>query len=354
VFPGVPFGAIAPVAGEVVFTTGMVGYIEALTDPSYRGQILTFTYPTLGNYGVPPGPGAHGDGAADGGSPPPRPWESSRGQVSGVICAAYSHDYSHYSATRSLGEWLLEQGIPGLTGIDTRALTKRIRVHGSMLGRLEIDGCPEPRPVDPNARNLMAEVSSDRIRRYGRGKLPLIVVDCGMKNNQIRMLVERGAEVRVVPWNHDFASGGIDYAGVILSNGPGDPRFAAPTEKGVRWLMRRGVPILGICLGHQVLSRTAGARTYKMRFGHRAHNQPCVEKRGGRCFQTSQNHGFAVDGKSLPSPWEEWFLNANDGTNEGIRHGRKPWRSVQFHPEAAPGPGGTEWIIDEFLAEIGG
>jgi carbamoyl-phosphate synthase small subunit len=221
-----------------------------------------------------------------------------------------------------------------------------------MLGRLEIDGLAPPARCDPNERNLVAEVSAGRVRRYGRGGVPIVLVDCGLKNNQIRMLVERGCEVRVVPWDHDFGRGDIDFAGVILSNGPGDPRFAAPTVEGVRRLMERGVPILGICLGHQILSRAAGARTYKMKFGHRAHNQPCIESGSGRCYQTSQNHGYAVDGRSLPSPWEEWFVNANDGTNEGIRHGRRPWRSVQFHPEAAPGPGGTEWILDQFLEEV--
>ena len=356
VFPGQSFGADRPVAGEVVFTTGMVGYPEALTDPSYRGQILVFTYPSLGNYGVP---GSAVAGTADTrdavgpGDLPGRPLESSRIQVAGLVCASYSEEFSHYRAELSLGDWLAGQEVPALTGVDTRALTKRIRVRGALLGRIELLGRPSPAFDDPNARNLVGEVSSKGVRRYGRGGVPLAAIDCGMKYNQVRMLVERGAKVRVVPWDYDLFSVKRDYAGVVISNGPGDPRLVKRTIETARRLMQARVPILGICLGHQILALAAGASTYKMKFGHRSHNQPCVERPRGRCYQTSQNHGYAVDGRSLPENWQEWFTNANDGTNEGIRHRRQPWRSVQFHPEAAPGPSGTEWILDEFLAEIG-
>ncbi len=360
-FPGTSFGAALPVAGEVVFTTGMVGYPEALTDPSYRGQVLTFTYPALGNYGVPAGPrpapaaarsGPSAGGRVERAEPAERPFESGRIQAAGVVCASYSEDFSHHSAGRSLGAWMASEGIPGLTGVDTRALTKRIRMRGALLGRLEFEGQPPPAFVDPNTRNLVAEVSTTRVERYGRGGVPIVMFDCGRKNNQIRMLVDMGAEVRVVPWDHDLRGAKRDYAGVLLSNGPGDPRLAARTIETVRALLRRRVPILGICLGHQILALAAGATTYKMKFGHRSHNQPCVDANSGRCYQTSQNHGFAVDGDSLPAGWKSWFVNANDGTNEGLRHARGPWRSVQFHPEAAPGPTGTEWILEEFLAEI--
>ena len=352
VFPGVIFGAPRPAAGEVVFTTGMVGYPEALTDPSYRGQVLTFTYPSLGNYGVAAG----GDGAADAGEGvaaggdgalPPRPMESDRVQAAGVVCASYSEDFSHHTAVRSLGAWLEHHGVPGLTGVDTRALTKRIRVRGALLGRIEIEGRAVPEFVDPNVRNLVAEVSARSVRRYGDpGGTPVVLIDCGRKNNQVRMLVRLGAEVRVVPWDHRLETRRRDYAGVVISNGPGDPLQAAATVATVRSLMKAGVPILGICLGHQLLALAAGARTYKMKFGHRAHNQPCVDAATGRCYQTSQNHGYAVDGDSLRTGWSAWFTNANDGTNEGLRHVSGRWRSVQFHPEAAPGPGGTEWILD--------
>jgi carbamoyl-phosphate synthase small subunit len=272
--------------------------------------------------------------------------------VAGVVCASYSEDFSHHSASSSLGEWLLAQDVPALTGIDTRALTKRIRLHGALLGRIEIDGEEVPGFLDPNTRNLVDEVSTRQVELFGRGGTPVTLIDCGRKWNQVRMLVDLGAEVRVVPWNHRLENRGRDCAGVIISNGPGDPRLAGATVRTARALMRTGVPILGICLGHQILALAAGARTYKMKFGHRAHNQPCVDSGTGRCYQTSQNHGYAVDGRTLPSGWREWFANANDGTNEGIRHARGPWRSVQFHPEAAPGPTGTEWILEKFLEEI--
>jgi carbamoyl-phosphate synthase small subunit len=355
VFPGISFGAPLAAAGEVVFTTGMVGYPEALTDPSYRGQILAFTYPSLGNYGLPalrPSETAADSAGAAGAVLPPRPWESPRVQAAGVICSTYSEDYSHHTAGSSLGAWLAEQGTPALTGIDTRALTKRIRVHGALLGRIEIEGRPAPEFVDPNVRNLVDEVSTREVRRYGRGGTPVVLIDCGRKNNQVRMLLALGAEVRVVPWNHDFSDMAMDYTGVVISNGPGDPRLAVAAVETARLLMRRKVPVLGICLGHQILALAAGASTYKMKFGHRAHNQPCIENRSGRCYQTSQNHGFAVDGRSLPEGWQEWFVNANDGTNEGMRHRSGCWSSVQFHPEAAPGPTGAEWILEEFLATL--
>ena len=352
VFPGRVFGSHRAAAGEVVFTTGMVGYPEALTDPSYRGQILVFTYPLQGNYGVPSMTEDSLHGQKDEAALPGRPFESKRIHLSGVVTASYSIDFSHRTAATSLGEWLAAQGIPALTGIDTRALTKKIRTQGALLGRIEVEGRPVPEFDDPNQRNLVAEVSTPRLERHGRKGVPVTLIDCGRKNNQIRMLVRLGADVTVVPWDHDLRQLAGDCAGVVISNGPGDPRLATRTIATVRSLLRRRVPILGICLGHQLLALAAGARTYKLKFGHRAHNQPCIETGSRRCYQTSQNHGYAVDGQALPRGWETWFVNANDGTNEGIRHRTAPWRSVQFHPEAAPGPTGTEWVLEEFLEEI--
>ncbi len=354
IFPGISFGAEESAAGETVFTTGMVGYPEALTDPSYRGQILTFTYPSIGNYGVPSWSAqrTRPSRSESAGEPIPRPRESERIQAAGLICSSYSENFSHHTADMSLGYWLREQKIPALTGVDTRALTKRIRIHGALLGRIEIDGKVAPRFLDPNRRNLVAEVSTRQVLRYGRRGLPLTMIDCGRKNNQVRMLLERGARVTVIPWDSDVGQVARDCAGVILSNGPGDPRMATTTVETVRALIRRRVPILGICLGHQILALAAGASTSKMEFGHRSHNQPCVETGSGRCYQTSQNHGFSVDARSLQRGWAEWFVNANDGSNEGIRHRSGLWQSVQFHPEAAPGPGGTAWILDQFLEAI--
>ena len=341
-FEGFSFGADLSSCGEVVFNTGMVGYPEALTDPSYHGQILVFTYPSLGNYGVP---GPNGKGVEN-------PWfESSRVQPEGVICACYSEEYSHHEAVQSLGGWLTDSAIPALTGIDTRALTQRLRQHGTLLGRIEVDGTRPMRWTDPNRRNLVREVSRSEPQTFGNGRLEIGLLDCGAKNNLIRTLLRHDVRVTVLPWDAN-PSMGKEMAGVMLSNGPGNPRMVRRSVTFVRGLLRQGTPILGVCLGHQLLALAAGARTFKMKYGHRSQNQPCLEPASGRCYITSQNHGYAVEIGRLPDDWQEWFRNANDGTNEGIRHRRRPWRAVQFHPEAAPGPGGTEWIIEEFLGEI--
>lgn len=341
-FAGRSFGAGEGTGGEVVFNTGMVGYPEALTDPSYRGQILVFTFPSLGNYGVPMDGGGDGLGMM---------FESDRIQVSGVICARYSEEFSHHQAVRSLENWLASSGIPALTGIDTRALTQHLRNHGTLLGRIEF-GRSEPSAwVDPNRRNLVREVSCREPRVFGRGRIEIGLIDCGAKYQLIRDLLRHDCRVTVLPWNTPFPRV-RGMAGVVLSNGPGNPRMARPSIEAVKKMMGAKIPILGICLGHQLLALAAGARTFKLKFGHRSHNQPCLDLRTGRCYATSQNHGFAVDPDRLPGDWEEWFRNANDGTNEGIRHRRLPFRSVQFHPEAHPGPGGTEWILEEFFAAI--
>ncbi len=338
---GRSFGAPVSAAGEVVFTTGMVGYPEALTDPSYAGQILVLTFPSIGNYGVPsdqPGPTGL-----------PETMESDRIQVAGLIVADYAPVYSHWEAVRSLSEWLQSHGVPALHDVDTRALTRRLRAHGTMLGQLVVEG--EPGWVDPNKENLVARVARFEGRSFGDGGDPhIVVVDCGVKNNILRCLLRRGAKVTVVPWDAPLEE--IDCDGVLLSNGPGDPTKCETTIRHTQALMARGVPIFGICLGCQILALAAGAKTYKLRFGHLGQNQPANERDSKRCDITSQNHGYAVDARSLPPDWQVWFLNANDGSVEGIRHRSLPFSAVQFHPEAACGPVDTAHLFDGFLETV--
>jgi carbamoyl-phosphate synthase small subunit len=336
-FAGTAFGWKGSVAGEVVFNTGMVGYPECLTDPSYSGQILTLTYPLVGNYGVPSGAPARFNPS----------FESERIHVSGLILAEGCAEASHWNSSSSLEGWLAAQKVPALVGVDTRALTQRLRAHGSMLGKL-VHGEEEIDFRDPNSENLVARVSVQRPLHLGApGKRRVVVVDCGCKNNIIRLLLRHGLAVTVVPWDWPLAQ--EECAGFVLSNGPGDPRACQETIEQVRLLLRRDVPVLGICLGNQILALAAGARTYKLKFGHRGQNQPCVLAGTRRCFITSQNHGYAVDERTLPPDWLPWFFNANDGTNEGIRHRSRPLLGVQFHPEAWPGPSDTEFVFDDFV-----
>jgi carbamoyl-phosphate synthase small subunit len=336
-YVGEVFGDPRSVAGEVVFNTGMVGYPEALTDPSYKGQILTLTYPLIGNYGVPPM--AQGDD-------PLGMLESDRVQITGLIVSEVSWHYSHWNAAMSLAEWLSEHGVPALTGIDTRALTKRLRDKGSMLGKIVV-GEKDVAFYDPNATNLVAQVSVPEPVVYAAGPTRVVVIDCGCKLSIIRSLLARGITVIRVPWDYDFLQ--EDFDGVFISNGPGDPQMCVSTIMHVKQAMTRGVPIFGICLGHQILALAAGATTYKLKFGHRSQNQPCLEVGTRRCYITSQNHGYAVDGETIPPQWEPWFVNVNDNTNEGLRHLRQPFMSVQFHPEAAPGPVDTQHLFDTFI-----
>jgi carbamoyl-phosphate synthase small subunit len=341
VFGGRSFGHPHATAGEVVFNTGMVGYPESLTDPSYHGQILVFTYPLIGNYGVPDG--RITDGIHD-------HFESDAVQVRGMVVSEYSVHASHWSAVRSLGGWLKEHEKPGIFGIDTRMLTRHLREHGSMLGRIVFPG-DTPDFHDPNRENLVSGVSITEPVTYGKGSRRVVLVDCGCKNNILRSLLSRDATVIRVPWDYDFL--GEDYHGVVLSNGPGDPVQGGATVANIRRAIEKKVPIFGICLGNQLLGLAAGGRTYKLKFGHRGQNQPCLEVGTKRCYITSQNHGYAVDVRTLPTGWEPWFINGNDGTNEGIRHRSLPFMSVQFHPEASPGPEDTGFLFDEFLARLG-
>jgi carbamoyl-phosphate synthase small subunit len=337
VYEGYAFGSRSTVAGEVVFNTGMIGYPESLTDPSYRGQILALTYPLIGNYGIPE------DSREDDISVH---FESDRIHVQGVVVEGYIDEYSHWSASKSLSAWLKEERIPGLGGIDTRSLTKKLRENGTMKGKI-LFGKDEINFVDPNARNLVSEVSVREPILYEKGKKRIILVDCGVKNNIIRAFLRRNISVLRVPWDYDFNAEKAD--GIIISNGPGDPKKCSETIENVRAAFARGRPMLGICLGSQILALAADADTYKLKYGHRSQNQPCTESGTKRCYITSQNHGYAVDANTLRQDWREWFFNNNDRTNEGIIHISKPFFGTQFHPEASPGPDDTELIFDMFI-----
>jgi carbamoyl-phosphate synthase small subunit len=337
ILEGTSFGAPKSVAGEVVFNTGMVGYPETLTDPSYRGQILVLTYPLIGNYGVP---NNHKTIELE------HEFESDRIQISGLIVSEVSENYSHWNSAMSLPQWLKEQGIPALSGIDTRALTKRLRQKGTMLGKIEM---PKDNLAfcDPNKKNLVSEVSVTKPVIYEGGEKRVVLIDCGCKLSIIRSLLARDITITRVPYNYDFNY--EDFDGLVISNGPGDPKMCEETIEHVKKCMDRKVPILGICLGNQILALAAGANTYKLKFGHRSQNQPSIEVGTKRCYITSQNHGYAVDEKTIPKDWKPWFVNANDETNEGIRHEFKPFISTQFHPEAAPGPVDTDFIFGKFI-----
>jgi carbamoyl-phosphate synthase small subunit len=329
VFKGRVHGYPRSVSGEVVFNTGMVGYTEALTDPSYSGQILVLTYPLVGNYGVPPD------------------FESESIHAAALIVSDLAEQYSHARAQKSLPDWLYEEGIPCLSGVDTRALTKRLRTQGCMRGRLLMGSHEIP---FQDEKQLVACVSSHGRVVYEGGRKTVVLVDCGAKASILEELRARDATVIQVPWDYDFLQ--EDFDAVLVSNGPGDPAVNVPTIRHLERALRANRPVMGICLGHQLLGLAAGASTYKLKFGHRGHNQPCVESGTGRCVITSQNHGYAVDPASLPEGWEPWFTNANDGSNEGLRHRSKPFLSVQFHPEAAPGPVDSRALFDQFLEMI--
>ena len=366
-FCGWSFGYNADTAGEVVFNTAMTGYPESLTDPSYAGQILVTTFPLIGNYGVP-STGIGSDGL-------PMFMESERIHVKALVVADYSQDYSHWNAIESLASWLKREKIPAITGIDTRRLTKVIREHGVMMGRIETSPCPSEggeglraddsgRPSSPLGRsgevhygsvNWVEQVSCKEVMTYrpdcAEAK-KVVLVDCGVKANIIRCLIKRGIEVVRVPWDYDFNQ--LEFDGLFLANGPGDPEQCSKTVEHIRtFLQSKDVrPCMGICLGNQLLARAAGAKTYKLKYGHRSHNQPVQRVGTTQCFITSQNHGYAVDSSTLPADWEPLFVNMNDGSNEGIRHKTNPWFSAQFHPEACSGPVDTEFLFDEFASML--
>ncbi|KAA8495609.1 CAD protein [Porphyridium purpureum] len=368
---GYSFGAAKSVSGEAVFQTGMVGYPESLTDPSYKGQLLTLTFPLIGNYGAPKMEESDEFGV-------PRFVESDRIHAAALIVAEYSGDeqFSHWNAAGSLGAWMRSFDVPGIAGIDTRLLTKTIRESGTMLAKIVVDDDPSvPDEAslpfdDPNTRNLVREVSIAQKRVFNpQGAPHIVVVDVGLKNNQLRCLLKRGCKVTMVPFDYDFTSPAAheedgEFDGIFVSNGPGDPMMADVTIAHLRKAIAFDAksegsgavpkPVFGICLGHQLLALAAGFSTHKLKYGNRGHNQPCIEHSSGRCYITSQNHGYVVDvaAGAVPDGWGPTFTNANDQTNEGISCARAPFFSVQFHPEANAGPNDTEHLFDCFLNAV--
>ena len=344
-FHGKSFGYDAPVAGEVVFNTAMMGYPESLTDPSYAGQLMTLTYPLVGNYGVPPFSIEENKLATF--------MESDKIYASSIIVADYSEQYSHWNAVESLADWLKREHVPGITGIDTRQLTKVLREHGVMMGKIIFDDEPDNIPsAEYEGVNWVDRVSCKEIIRYneGAGK-KVVLVDCGVKNNIIRCLINRGVEVIRVPWNYDYTA--MDFDGLFLGNGPGDPDMCEDAVNIIRKQMSQSrKPICGICMGNQLLAKAGGATIYKLKYGHRSHNQPVREVGTNRCYVTSQNHGYAVDARTLGNDWRELFVNMNDGSNEGVCHKENPWFTSQFHPEACSGPIDTEFMFDRFINSL--
>ena len=322
--------------GEVVFSTGMTGYVESLTDPSYAGQILVFTYPLIGNYGVPL---MHS-------------WESEKIHARGVIVGEPSSHFHHYDATHSLADWLFQQRVPLLAGVDTRALTKLLRTRGTTLGAISSKKTLPRTFLDPNSTSLISQVSLNEPRKFGKGKKRIIAIDCGMKENIMRSLLTFSWEVKRVPFNYDYTQ--EEWDGIFISNGPGDPALCTETVAILKKALERKKPVFGICLGAQLTALAIGAKTYKLSYGHRGHNQPCLHLADQRCYLTSQNHGYAIDEKTLPRDWRVSFRNLNDETVEGIEHLSLPFFAVQFHPEASPGPVDTHWLFEKFHRHVNG
>ena len=337
---GESFGAPSSAEGEVVFATGMVGYPESFTDPSFAGQILVLTYPLVGNYGVPP---KMKKGGVE------QNFESEKLQIAGLIVSEYSEKYSHHAAKESLAAWLKREKIPAITGVDTRSLTQKLREEGTILGVLGDKKKVGKNFYDPNKEHLVAQVSPKKPRFFRGGKKTVAILDCGMKLNILRNFLKRGVSVWHLPHDADLSQ--YEFDGLFISNGPGDPTFASEAVDSIRGELKKSRPIFGICLGNQLLALAAGMKTEKLPYGHRSQNQPVRELRTKKCFVTSQNHGFTVS-RNMKNGFEIAFENINDKSVEGIRHKTKPFFSVQFHPEATPGPTDAEYLFDEFIAKL--
>lgn len=322
--------------GEVVFNTGMTGYEEALTDPSYSGQILTFTYPILGNYGV---------------SDNKDHFESDKIHVQGIICQNIFTSPKHHDQVSTFLEWLQINNIPIISGIDTRYLTKIIRKYGVINGAFVFgDNVIPDKFPDAMLTDWVKLVSPKETKTYGNGKYKVILINCGSKQNILNNLLKFDVTVKVVPYNYDYLN--EEYDGIFLSNGPGDPKMCIRTITLLKAALQQAKPVYGICLGSQLMGLAIGANTYKLKFGHRGQNQPCIDLDSGKCYLTSQNHGYAVEEASLPADWMVNYRHLNDNTVAGIRHKTKPLVAVQFHPEAAPGPHDSHFFFKQFIAAL--
>lgn len=357
VFEGMGFGYSTTAFGELVFNTGMTGYTEALTDPSYNGQVLILTYPLIGNYGVPDPLMMDSDGIR-------KNFESDIIQARGLVVHELSLTASHWNLSLTLDEWLYNEKVPGISGIDTRELTIKLRTEGVMMAALVVSD--NPIDVSEIKRKLesakkydneefMNVVSTKEPQTFGSDSQSIVVIDTGVKNAILRNIRNLGYKVIKVPWNYSVEKI-LSYnpKGIVISNGPGDPLKCTQTMNTAKEMIEKNIPTLGICLGAQILGLAGGANTYKLKYGHRGQNKSCINLDTNQVYVTSQNHGYCIDPESLKNTdFKLWFTNADDKTVEGIKHKQKKIIAVQFHPEASPGPFDCTFIFEEFKKLIG-